>query len=262
MLSSHLAVATRGFLLPLRQSLLTAAKIGANGVQFDVKTELNPAELSETGIRQLLHYTKELNLKVASLSFASRRPLYELDRLDDRLNAVRQAMKLAYQMQTRLLTVRIGRIPGNKDSREFQTLSEILNDLAAYGNQVGTSLLITPSGDTAETLLDTISGVTQGPIGINFDPAVFVLSGQSPLEALRILHSVFKHVQLRDAVKDIDGNGLEVPLGDGEVKWAELLALLEEAGYRDWLTLDRTQGDDKSGDLARGIKRLRSIVPG
>ena len=219
-------------------------------------------EVSETGCRQLLLYLDELNLKMACLSFASRTSLCDPDRLESRLDAIRSAMKLAYQMKSGLLTVRIGRIPHDPDSPEYQTLCEILNDLTKFGNHIGTTLLITPSGDSAEELLQIISSVTQGPIGINYDPAVFVLSGQNPLEALRTLHSSFMHVQVRDAVRDFDGNGSEVPVGRGEVKWDELLALIDEAGYRGWLTVDRTQGDDRTGDIARAIQFLRAVTGG
>jgi len=260
--SLHIAVATRRFLQPLKQSLQTAAKIGAGGVQLDVRNELNPAELSETGCRQLLHYFEELSLGVSSLNFASQRRLYDLDHLEARLEAVRTAMQLAYKMQARILTVQVGRIPSDNDSSEYKMLSEILNDLAKYGNHVGSTLLITPSGDSAESLLQLISTVTQGPIGINFDPAIFVFSGHDPLEALRVLHSLFMHVQVRDAVRDIDGNGLEVPVGRGEVAWEEFLALIEEAGYQGWLTVDRTQGDDKTGDITRAVQFLRNVAFG
>ena len=260
--SLHIAVATRRFLQPLKQSLQTAAKIGAGGVQLDVRNELKPAELSETGCRQLLHYLDELNLKLASLSFVSRRRLYDLDHLEARIEAIRTAMQLAYKMQARILTVQIGRIPQDPESPDSQTLREILNDLAKYGNHVGSTLLITPSGDSAESLMQLISTVTQGPIGINFDPAVFVFSRHDPLESLRVLHSPVMHVQIRDAVRDIDGNGLEVPVGRGEVVWDEFLALIEEAGYQGWLTIDRTQGDDKAGDIAKAVQFLRNVALG
>ena len=113
--SLHIAVATRRFLQPLKQSLQTAAKIGAGGVQLDVGNELKPAELSETGCRQLLHYLDEMNLNVASLSFASQRRLYDLDRLEARLEAVRTAMQFAFRIRSRILTVQVGRIPSDKD---------------------------------------------------------------------------------------------------------------------------------------------------
>ena len=260
--SLHIAVATRRFQQPLKQSLQTAAQMGAGGVQLDVRNELKPSELSDTGCRQLLHYLDELTLDVSSLNFASQRRLFDLDRLEVRLEAVRTAMQLAYQMQARILTVQIGRIPQDPESPDSQMLSEILNDLTKFGNHIGCTLLITPSGDSAESLLQLISTVTQGPIGINFDPALFIFSGHNPLEALRVLHPSFMHLQVRDAVSDIDGNGLEVPVGRGEVDWDEFLALLEEAGYQGWLTVDRTQGDDKTGDIARTVQFLRNMTFG
>ena len=258
----RIAVATRCLRLPLKRSLETARQIGAGAVQIDSRNELKPSQLSETGRRQFLHGLADLDLAVASLEFPTRRPYYEQDQLEARIAATKAAMQFAYQLKASVVTARIGRVPDDPESVEHQILCEVLNDLARHGNRVGATLAVTPGGESPETLSRFLENVTEGPIGINFDPAVFIMSGHDPLAALRTLHDVIVHVQIRDALGDVDGGGLEVPLGRGEVAWDEFLAVLDEAGFRGWLTVDRTTGDDTLNDAARAIEYLKHVAQG
>lgn len=258
----RIAVATRALQLPLRQAVKAAHDLGAAGIQLDARNEIKPSELTQTGRREFLHQLGELNLAVASVSFPARRPLYDLEELDARLAAARGAMEFAWQLNARVLTLRIGRIPEDPESKEYDLLRNVLNDLARHGNRVGTTLAITPSRDSAESLAKLLGAITDGPVGVNFDPAGFVLAGFHPTEALRNLYARVAHFVVRDAIRDIEGSGVEVPVGRGEVDWDEFIALVGEADYRGWLTVDRTQGEDKPGDLARAIEFLRNVGMG
>jgi sugar phosphate isomerase/epimerase len=255
----RIAVATGALQLPLRQSIQAVHDLGANGIQLDARNEIKPADLSQTGRRELLHRLHDLNLYVASVNFPARRALYDLPELDARLAAARQAMEFAYELGAKVITIRIGRIPENAESEDYGVLRGVLNDLARHGNRVGTTLAITPSRDSAEALSKLLAAVTEGPAGVNFDPAAFLMGGHEPTQALRALHKSVAHFVIRDAVRDVDAGGVEVPVGRGEVDWDEFIALVGDADYRGWLTVDRTQGEDKRGDLGRAIQFLRQI---
>lgn len=256
-----MAVATRAFQEPLKSSIVTASEMGAQGVQFDLRNEVRPGELSETGRKQLLHYLEEMNLTVASTMFPTRRSFYDLEELDARLAAARQAMEFAFQLKASVMTLRIGRIP-EPEGEEYRILTQVLNDLARHGNRVGVTLAITPTRDEPARLLALLNEITQGPVGINFDPGGFVMAGQNPARALEQLAAHLRHVLVRDGIRDMDGSGLEVPVGRGEVEWEEILALLDEAEYKQWLTVDRTQGNDQTGDIQRAMQYLRNVAVG
>jgi sugar phosphate isomerase/epimerase len=240
----------------------TAAAMGATGVELDLRNEVSAEDLSQTGRRQFTHFLGEHGLSVAAGTFPLRSSLADPDRLDARLEAVKRAMEFAYQLGAKVLTVRLGRVPNDPASTVHQSLLEILDDLAGHGNRVGTTLALTPARDSAETLKTLVDTVTGGPLGVHLDPAVFVLGGHDPTAAFRILHPTVLHVQLRDAVRDVDGGGVEVPVGRGEVAWDELLALFDESGYRGWLTAERTAGNDRAGDLERAMKYVRNVALG
>jgi sugar phosphate isomerase/epimerase len=257
-----MAVATRSFQEPIKQAVQTAAEMGAQGVQFDLRNEVRPGELSETGRRQLLHYLEEMNLTVASTMFPTRRALYDLEELDTRLAATRQAMEFTFQLKAKILTMRAGRIPEEADSEEYQILRQVLNDLARHGNRVGVTLAITPTRDDPARLLRLLGEITEGPVGINFDPATFIMAEQNPSKALAELQKYLMHFLVRDGIRDLEGSGQEVPVGRGEVEWEEILALLDEADYKNWLIIDRTQGEDRPGDIRRAMQYLKNVAMG
>ncbi len=258
----RLAVATRCFDLPLRQSLREAADCGAEGVQFDLRDELNPAELQESGRRDLRHLLAELGLRVSGTTFNLRRKLADEYQLDRRIAAIKQAMSWSYDLAAPVLTFRIGHLPTDENSKEAQTLRELLGDLARHANHVGVTLAITPTHDSAADLQRWLAGIQTGPLGIDFDPAQFAIAGQDAVAALRTLHGYVHHVQLRDALSEVDGTIAETPVGLGSVPWLELLATLSEMDYAGWLTAQRTQGNDKAGDLARALKYVQRLLLG
>jgi sugar phosphate isomerase/epimerase len=86
------------------------------------------------------------------------------------------------------------------------------------------------------------------------------MSGHNPAQAFRALHPWVIHVTARDAIRDVDAGGVETALGRGEVDWVEFLPLLDEIEYAGWVTVNRTQGEDRAGDVARGVEYLKNVL--
>lgn len=259
MVPLRLAVASHCLSQPIRKIIRAAVEIGAQGVQFDVRNELRPSDLSESGRRQLLHEMEVEGVTIASLLFPTRRSFYDQEQLDDRVAAVKRALDFAYQLRVPHVISRVGAIPAEKESNEYKVLVEVLNDIARHGNRVGATLLITPTRDAAVELKTLLDHIKDGHVGINFDPAIFAMNSRNPTEAFRLLHRDVLHITARDGLRDIDGSGQETALGRGEVDWIEMLALLGEADYHGWVTVDRTAGEDKPGDVARAIQYLKNV---
>ncbi|HEY2252989.1 MAG TPA: sugar phosphate isomerase/epimerase [Planctomycetaceae bacterium] len=255
----RIALATRCLNLPLKDAVRVAASLAVQGVQLDSREELKPGELTETGRRQLLHSLDQQGISVASLAFPTRRSFYDEDQLDARVGAAKRTMELAWQLRARIVTARVGKIP-DKESKAYRVLQDVLADLARHGNQVGATLAITPTHDAPLALGELLDSIKTGPLGIDFDTAVFVMSGHNPAQALRTLHASIVHLTARDAIRDIDAGGIETALGRGEVDWVELLPFLDEIDYAGWVTVNRTQGDDRAGDAARAVQYLRNVL--
>jgi sugar phosphate isomerase/epimerase len=253
------AVACHCLSVPLRRAARTAAELGAAGLQFDLRNELRPSELSESGRHQLRHDLEIEGISIASFSFPMRRSLYDPEQIDARVSGLKQALEFAYQLRAPIVVARIGAVPADSESREYKLLVEVLRDVARHSNRVGATLAITPTRDTPDDLQTLLARIQEGPIGLNFDPASFAMSGQDAVAAYRQLHAQVLHITARDGVRDIDGTGMEVPLGTGDVDWPELLALIKEADYRGWITVDRTNSTSAAADAERALMYLKNV---
>jgi sugar phosphate isomerase/epimerase len=256
------AAATRHFAQPIRQAIDTAASIGATGVQFDVRNELKPSELSETGRRHLIRQLGEQRLELASFEYPTRRAFHDPAALDSRIAGLKSALEFAYSMGVTVVVGRVGRIPDDPELPAHKLLCSVLNDIARHSNRVGATFAITPSSDSVENLQGLFEHVTEGPIGLNLDPAGLIMSEGDPVATYRAFYDRVLSVQIRDGLRDVDGQGVEVPVGRGEVVWDELLAMLEEGSFRGWLVATRSSGDDKAGDMSRAIRFVRAVAAG
>jgi L-ribulose-5-phosphate 3-epimerase len=254
-----LAVATKPYQLPLPMAVRSAAKCGARGVQFDLRDELVPQELTETGIRQLTHHLDELTLRLAPAVFPLRRPLYAAAQMDARIAAVGDAIQFAGRLKTRVLTLRIGPLPSEKEASLRRLLGDVLSDLVRLAERVGVTLGITTGPEPALEYVHLVESITTGRLGLDFDPCSCVAGGHSVAANFRELHKHIVHVQARDGVRDLVGQGTEVAVGSGVVNWLELLALFHEADYRGWLTAIRTQGSNPGLDVTRAVQYLQEI---
>lgn len=258
----QIAVATRHFAQPLNQSLETASQIGAKAVRLDVRNELRPKELSETGRRHFRVQLRERQLTLGDFEYPTRHALYESDSLDERVAGLKAALDFAFQMGVTVVSGRIGRIPDDPESPEHILLCDVLNDVARHSNRAGATFAITPVVDSAAALRGLFESVTEGPLGLNLDPGGLAMNGILPVEIYQAFYDRVLAVQVRDGLRDLDGTGVEVPVGRGEVAWDELIELLGEGRFRGWLTVCRSAGDDKVADMARAIRFLNNVVSG
>lgn len=257
-----LGVATAGFGLPLREAIRRASGIGAQGVLLDARYELNPSDFSESARRQFLHLLGELGLQLVGFQFPLRRPLLDPQEMDLRVDSLRKAMTLAAQFQVRLLTFRVGPVPASDDPKSGVLFRQVLEDLAVHGNHVGVVPAITPAGESPERLKDFLDGIQGGFIGIDCDPTHYLASQHLTPNLLRGLHDRIVHVQVKDALRDLDGRIREMAVGRGEVNWTEIVPTLQEIEYKGWLTINRTDGTDRLGDSGRAIEYLKTLFWG
>jgi sugar phosphate isomerase/epimerase len=234
--------------------------LGADGAQLDLRYELKPVDLSETGRRQFRNLFSEHDLAIAPALFPLRRPLIETNGLEERVAGITEALRFAADLKAPALIIRLGAIPV-ADTDQRTLLVEVLNDLARAGDHVGVTFTVTMGREPAEQLVELLKSVTAGPIGVNCDPAAAVMSQRNPGDEIRVLHDVVNHVRIRDGLLDTDGAGVEVPVGRGEVDWDELLATLVEISFEGWMTPDRTSGEDMAADAARAVSYVRNVMP-
>ena len=146
-----------------------------------------------------------------------------------------------------------------------QGLAWIIEGLAAgaaYAERNGVTLALENHGlfaGRSEQVRDIIEQVNSPALRANLDTGNFLLAGENPLLAVKNLANLAALVHLKDfgqaepnqaghVFESLDGKRLiGSALGAGLVELESIIAALDEAGYRGWLSLEYEGPDPMSG---------------
>ncbi|QDU27611.1 Xylose isomerase-like TIM barrel [Anatilimnocola aggregata] len=260
MLQIKVAIELASLKLPFKQALLTAAQLGAEAVEIDGRNELSTAELSRTGVRQVRKMLEDLNLRLSAVSFRTRRGYNVIDDLDRRVDATKQALKLAYDLGTNVVINHIGRVPPAEDVQGLTTLRTALMDLGREGQRVGAFLAAETGTESGADLRKLIDSLPPSSLLVDLNPANLIVHGFDAREAAQALGAYVVHVHATDGTRDVAaGRGIEVPLGRGSAEFPEILGALEEHQYRGYLTIRRQDADNPIEEIAAAVKYLRAL---
>jgi sugar phosphate isomerase/epimerase len=176
------------------------------------------------------------------------------------------AAVLARQMGLKLVSTHAGFLPHQPSDPDFNKLCGRVATLARMYSEIAGSLLLESGQESADTLLvflDETAKRGASNVTVNFDPANMILYDMDePIEALRKLVSHVRQVHVKDAKRTtVKGQwGEEVVVGTGQVDWVAFVRILAEADYQGDYIFEREAGDDRVGDIAKGIVALKAAM--
>jgi sugar phosphate isomerase/epimerase len=109
------------------------------------------------------------------------------------------------------------------------------------------------------SLKQAVTGVRCPWFGIDLDPVAAARDRWDPDEVFSELGQLVQHVRGRDATVGAERRTKPARVGEGSVRWVELLANLDAAGYRGWITIDPGELMDRSAGAEAGAKYLKGL---
>lgn len=278
-----IGVITDCFKLPLDESIKLAGKLGFDGIQIYATTgEFSPEVLTterKSGVRSLL---MENHLEISALCGDMGGYGFQIESDNaERIQKTKRIIDLAEEFEVGVITTHIGVIPENKDNPRYSVMLDAMCKCGEYAADKKITLAIETGPEKASTLLSFLQD-TNGGIGVNLDPANFVMvTGQDPVEAVQVLGKYIVHTHAKDGVMlkqtdpeiiyDCFAKGgiealnvadyfLEKPLGDGDVDYAKYINALRGIGYDGYLTIERETGENPISDIQKSLNTLRNII--
>jgi sugar phosphate isomerase/epimerase len=260
MLQMKIGIQLSSLRLPFKKALATAARLGADAVEIDARGEIKPADLTRSAARQVRKMLDDLNLRVCAVSFRTRHGYNVAENLEARVEATKDAMRMAYDLGASVVINQVGRIPSEPQGPAWELLVQSLADIGRHGQHVGALLAAETGSESGADLARLIAALPPGSLGVNFDPGNLVVNNFSVNEAVDALAEHVLHVHAKDGVRDLaQGRGVEVPLGRGSVDFAQLLGVLEEHQYRGYFTIERENADDPVFEIGQAVSYLKSL---
>lgn len=205
-------------------------------------------------IPQVKRQIKDVGLQLAVYSIGNDFFQPEADKRAAQLADLQRGVDVANQLEVGVLRVFSG------NAKEGYQLADglgwIIDGLAAgaaYAQQHGVTLALENHGLMAgrsDQVRQIIETVNSPALRANLDTGNFLLVGQNPIDAARDLADLVALVHLKDfrrarpdetthVYKGLDGVGYtgEV-VGQGQVDLPAIVAILRQAGYNGWLSLE------------------------
>jgi sugar phosphate isomerase/epimerase len=242
-----------------RPALAAASRLGVQGVQFDAVGELHPDRLGITARRDIAHLLRSHGLAATALHCPLRHGLGHPTGLDARIEHLKKAMTLSFDLGARIVIVDAGRTPEADDDPRRAPLREILLALAMHGDRVGATLALEAGADPADRLTPLLDSFPGRSLAVNFDPANFILHDLDPLAQLTLLRDRVVHVHAHDARAGTSSRTASTTVvGGGDTDWLAVLATLTAFEYPGFLVVEHDEPDSKA--VAEGVKFLCRLV--
>lgn len=269
---------------PVKEAVLTAKSLGLTGVQiYATKGSFSPDALDAAARADFCAFLKENGMEISAL--CGDMGGYGFEREADnalRVEKTKAIIDLAVDLGTSVVTTHIGVIPADDTNPRFAVMQKALTECGRYAKSRGVTLAIETGPELAPTLLHFLEG-TDGGVGVNLDPANFVMvAGQDPADAVELLGKYIVHTHLKDGKKLNDDmtpeqvyhgfavGGVEalnacksfeeLPIGEGNVPWDRYLAALDKIGFNGYLTIEREAGDQPLEDIRSAVAFIRQKV--
>lgn len=261
MTQPRLGIVLDSFHQPVKSALRSASALAFREIEMPVVgNEVDPAQLSRSGRRQLAHIIHGYGLQLDALGADLGGGRFsDSSSMEMCLDKTRAVMEMAAELQVPVVTSRLGRVDEAALARGH--LREALSVLAEVADRTGTRLAFDTAGAEPENLHKLLQAVSSPSVGVCFDPASLLIEGFDPMRDADTLAEHLQIARVRDAVAGLtDRPGRETPIGQGQVDFAEYLAWLDQAGYRRVPMIHRTGAANPRDEIAHAKAYLESLI--
>jgi sugar phosphate isomerase/epimerase len=202
----------------------------------------------------------DLNLRVGSVAFPTRRGYADPVDLERRIEATQAALQLASRLEARTLVCTLGRLPQDPSADQAAHLREAVTALGHCGLRYGVQLAAQAEFDSCAKLADFLATIPEGSLFLDLHPARLQACGIAPADFLTTLGQHVAHVHAVDSVRDCaSGREREVELGHGATDFPALVGQLEEFAYRGWITVECNGSLHPTQEIANAARFLQAL---
>lgn len=255
-----------------RQGIRTAKELGADGFQiYCIAGDMAPENMTADDRRDFKAFVSGLGLEISALCGDLGKGFLNAEANRTTLPRYRKFIDLAVDLDVRIVTSHIGRLPDDSSAAEWAIGLEALADLGRYAEERGCIFAMETGPEEPIVLRRFLDAIGNKGVGANYDPANLIMLGPfDHIGGVRVLNEYIVHTHAKDGIclmSDVSAAGLqvkssflEVPLGEGSVAFPHYLQALDRIGYQGYLTIEREVGDNPVADIGAAVRYLRGLA--
>lgn len=247
-----------------KEALRLAASMSFHAVELAaVEGDVAPRALSSSGRRHLSRFVGGLGLQLTSLvADLPGLRLTDPRTVGERVERTCEVLELAADLRVPVVTAAAGALTHPETGAPSPLAMEALSKIVEFADSRGTVYALRPSHDAGDRIVRVLKALDCRALGLGIDPAEMVMSGSNPLACIEQFIERVVAVQARDGtLGGGDRSGQEAALGEGDVDWTALLAVLDAAEYRRPYVLRRTESANPAHDIQHARQTFTRMLP-
>jgi sugar phosphate isomerase/epimerase len=248
----RLAVVARALHDDFRTAAKLAREAGFAGLQLDPRLgELDLVSLSQSGQRELLSVFRANQLELASLRIdLGAKGLSAGTDIDATLDRIEKILSVAQALARPIVCIELGPPPADAALLELARRADRHGVILALRGELVSFSDLEKSAKTGDCPW----------FGIDFDPVAALRDEWSSDEIFSRMGQLIRHVRARDAILGSEKRTKPVVIGTGSLDWRKLLADLEGAGFRGWVTIDPVELPQPRAAAQSGAAAWRTLL--
>jgi len=260
-------------------------KIGLDGAEIVVQDDYRsglPTECCEAQLEEVKKKAEELGIRIIALTpYNSKFNSLDEEIRQLELDGIRRVIGYAKYLGAEYIRIYAGNYAGNEtdpDGKKWEQLIRSMKELGVEAEKAGVTLVMENHFNTmtvsARQSMDAAVQIDHPAVGILYDQANLTFTLQEDYEeALGIQADRVRYVHVKDLEfkegntafvsdevshpKEEDRNVYTRIVGEGSLKWPQILQLLHDKGYNGWLSLEyeRRWHPDDIPDASIGMKK-------
>lgn len=181
-----------------------------------------------------------------------------------RVDALKRASDLAKMCGIEAVQTHCGFIPELPSDPLYQQSVEAIRDVAGHCKSNGQTFLMETGQESPITLLRVIQDSGLDNIRVNLDTANLILYGKGdPVGALDVIGKFVHGLHAKDGLYPTDPKklGEEVAIGQGKVRFEEVIRKLHQLHYTGPITIEREiSGERQEEDIRKSVDYLQKLI--
>ncbi|MGI5893044.1 MAG: sugar phosphate isomerase/epimerase family protein [Candidatus Merdivicinus sp.] len=274
-----IGVLLESFRLSPEEAVKKAASLGVKGVQvYATRGEMAPEVLVGQKRRDFLKLIKDNGMVISALCGDLGQGFWRPEKNPALIERSKLILDMAKELETNIVTTHIGVVPGDPSHERYKIMQEACFQLAQYADSMDAHFAIETGPETSAVLKQFLDGLHSTGVAVNLDPANLVMvTGDDPVQAVYTLKDYIVHTHAKDGRRNYyrapeavyglveeemlaSPSFTELPLGEGNVPFADYLKALDDIGYHGFLTIEREVGENPEADIRKAVDFLRSHI--
>jgi sugar phosphate isomerase/epimerase len=257
MISQRIGVVHESLGLGIKEGVSTASGLGFKGIQINATLgDITPENMSQSGRRELKRILSINKLRLCALGGELGAGFINENEFDFLIKKIQGVINMALDLQTNVITIQIGNIPGEAGSSHWDAVGAALKEIGAHAENYGCRLASKIRYDDYSKLKGFLSSLETKGIGLVYDPASLMMSGLDHIKGIIELHDFIELTNLWDTRQTEEGRHVEVPIGDGIVPFQEVISTLETVGYYGFYVINSNVSQQPIENIKKGKEFL------